>query len=104
VKVDYDKLSHTYDSHRGGGGPYLETLVHLATECRARRVLEIGSGTGNNSAALLNVFPCDLIGLELSRGMLARAVDKQIRARWIRGAGFGPAPASAGPVFLSSGR
>ncbi|MBN2312140.1 MAG: class I SAM-dependent methyltransferase [Candidatus Hydrogenedentes bacterium] len=84
MRFDYDKAAETYDKHRGGGGPYLDTLVGLAEGCGARRVLEFGAGTGNNTAAFLAAYPCDLVALELSRGMLSRGAVKGIPARWVR--------------------
>lgn len=85
MKVDYDKLAHQYDSHRWGGGPYMRRLLSLAQAASSRHVLEVGSGTGNNTEAFLAAHPCNLIGLELSRGMIHRARDKGIVAAWIQG-------------------
>ena len=85
MRVDYDKLAPSYDNHRGGGGPYLDLLVDLARTARARRVLELGAGTGNNTVAFHEAYPCDLIALELSQGMIAQAARKPLPARCIRG-------------------
>jgi len=82
---DYDRAAATYDNHRGGGGPYLPVLLRLAGASNARCVLEIGPGTGNNTAAFLEAHPCLLLGLERSRGMLEKAVAKRVPARWVRG-------------------
>lgn len=84
MKVDYDKLAGDYDKHRGGGGPYLASLVDLATQANAHNVLELGAGTGNNTAAFQDAYPCELTALELSSGMLSRALDKRLPARWVR--------------------
>lgn len=84
-KVDYDEIAPCYDAHRRGGGPYLETLVTLARSCHAQRVLEIGPGTGNNTAAFLDAYPCRLCGLDLSQGMLVQAKAKRLPVCWIRG-------------------
>ena len=83
-RVDYDLISSRYDRHRGGGGPYLDRLVALASETSAKHVLEIGTGTGNNTQAFLDVYPCRLTGLEPSSGMLCQAKAKGIPARWLR--------------------
>jgi len=61
-EIDYDKIAECYDRHRGVGGPYQARLVELALASDARRVLEIGPGTGNNTAALLAAYPCEVIG------------------------------------------
>ena len=84
-KVDYDKLAATYDQHRRGGGPYLRLLTELAARSGARRVIEVGAGTGNNTQAFAAAYPCRLVALELSSGMLARALAKGIDAVWVRG-------------------
>lgn len=83
MKVDYNKVAHNYDKHRRGGGPYLDRLVSLARDCSARRVLELGAGTGNNTQVFLEEYPCTLTGLDLSRAMLDRARAKAIRASWV---------------------
>ena len=87
-KVDYDKLADNYDKHRRGAGPYLERLVALAGACGAARVLEVGAGTGNNTLAFLDAYPCRLIALEPSRGMIDRGIAKRIRAHWLRASGL----------------
>lgn len=85
-KVDYDQLADNYDAHRRGGGPYMAALLSLARDAEATRVLELGAGTGNNTAAFLSAFPCDLIALEPSAGMTSKAVAKSLLSQWIRGA------------------
>lgn len=67
------------------GGPFVPVLVRLAESCGAKRVLELGPGTGNVSGAFQNAYPCNLIGGELSEGMLAKAVAKGIPgSAWMR--------------------
>jgi ubiquinone/menaquinone biosynthesis C-methylase UbiE len=80
MRFDYNRVAHTYDLHRTGGGPFLPGLVALAEDVEAVRVLEIGSGTGNNSRAFLEAWPCALTGVELSRGMIGRARGKRTGA------------------------
>ena len=86
MKVDYDSISARYDSFRRGGGPYLNKLVSLASECRARHVLEIGAGTGLNTQEFLAAYPCRLTAIEPSAGMAARGKGKALDANWVRGA------------------
>lgn len=87
MSVDYDKLAQRYDDHRRGGGPYLPDLVRLATDANARTVLEIGAGTGNNTAAFLSAYPTRVAGLDRSREMLRRGRAKVPDAWWVRGDG-----------------
>lgn len=83
--IDYDRIARGYDRHRGGGGPYFDTLVALLRRGTGNRALELGAGTGNNTRALLEAIPCRLTALEPSRGMLEQAAAKGIRAAWVRG-------------------
>lgn len=84
MSYNYDRVAEVYDLHRKGGGPYLPILVSLARSSSAKRVLEIGSGTGNNSQAFVEAYPCALIGLDRSRGMLSRAAAKGLRGSWVQ--------------------
>jgi len=86
MRIDYDTLANTYDTHRRGGGPYLDRLVTLARECDAQRVLELGAGTGNNTEALRNRHSCRTFSaLERSRGMLDKGRAKALPVHWIQG-------------------
>lgn len=73
---DYDAVAPAYDRHRRPGGPFVPVLVGLAQACGARRVLEIGAGTGNSAAAFHSAYPCALRALDRSRAMLAEARTK----------------------------
>lgn len=85
MDFDYDKVAPHYDAYRQGGGPYLGTLVDLARNCAAQRVLELGSGTGQNTAAFTAAHPAPIVGLERSSGMLTQAAAKGLPARFVRG-------------------
>jgi len=84
VRFDYDTIADSYDDYRTGAGPYLGTLVTLAESASARRVLEVGSGTGNSARAFLERYPCDFIGLDVSWRMLAKAKIKGVANRWVQ--------------------
>ncbi len=84
MRVDYDKLAEDYDKHRRGGGPYLDALVETARDAGAARVLEVGAGTGNNTVAFLDAYPCSLTALELSGNMLSQGRRKGLGARWLQ--------------------
>ncbi len=83
--VDYDELAGSYDEFRTGDGPYLPKIVEFAQDAHGGCVLEIGSGTGAASRAFLKRFPCRLIGLEPSVGMLEKAKQKGLPVIWLRG-------------------
>ena len=80
MKIDYDQIAAHYDAHRTGRGPYFDTLISLAHDSNATRVLELGAGTGNNTAPFLEDFPCTLIALDRSREMLGQHAAKKIPA------------------------
>jgi len=82
---DYDRVAAQYDRHRAGGGPYSARLATLARESRAVRVLEIGAGTGNETAAFLRAHPCALTAVEPSSNMLSYGRAKPLPVRWVRG-------------------
>lgn len=85
MEFDYDKAAERYDAYRKGGGPFLKTLHELACRSNAAHVLELGAGTGNNTQAFLDIYPCTLYGLELSRAMVKRAAGKIHAAHWVQG-------------------
>jgi len=70
MPVDYDVLAESYARFRHRGGPYIAPLVELAQLTCAERILELGAGTGNASAAFLEGHPCRLICVDRSLGML----------------------------------
>lgn len=82
---DYDQAAPIYDRHRRGAGPYFPRLVGLAREFKARRVLEIGAGTGNETFEFLAAHPSWLVALERSGNMLAHGRAKGLDAAWLRG-------------------
>lgn len=84
--MDYNAIAANYDAYRRGGGPYMQRLTDLARRYRAERVLELGAGTGNNTAAFRDAYPCRLTAVDLSARMLARAQEKSISAWWVQGA------------------
>ena len=80
---DYNAIAEVYDAHRRGRGPFMPALVRPAQESKAKRVLELGSGTGNSARAFLEAYPCKLTGIDRAPRMLARARVKDIPARWV---------------------
>ncbi|MCX5772863.1 MAG: methyltransferase domain-containing protein [Candidatus Hydrogenedentes bacterium] len=96
MKVDYDKIAPDYDKHRQANGPYMPQLVDLARKAGARDVLELGCGTGRGTQAFVEDYPCRMVALDLSRGMLEEAREKGLAGvHWVRG--------SATAIPLASG-
>lgn len=63
--------------------PAIELLARIRSENPAR-VIDLGCGPGNSTAALAQRWPdATLEGLDSSPDMLARARQSQIRAEWI---------------------
>jgi len=88
-RVDYDRISERYDSHRGWEEATPRRLLRLATGeetafARPRSataaprppILEIGCGTGNLTQWLFCFWPGPVAALDASRGMLAKARAK----------------------------
>ena len=82
-----DVIAGDYDRHRSGGGPHLRALAGLASKAKARRVLEVGCGTGNSAAAFLKAYPCDLVGVDRSAGMLTHTRGKGGAAHFVNADG-----------------
>lgn len=79
--VDYDRISQTYDEHRGWTGEVPGRLLDLATQAlsdtdRNAAVLELGCGTGNVTRWLAERWGGPVVGLDRSMGMLRRAQGK----------------------------
>ena len=85
LDFDFNPIATQYDQHRRPGGPFMPCLIRLAQETDARRVLEIGPGTGNVSQAFLAGHSCALTGLDRSTGMMGRAREKDVNAAWVCG-------------------
>lgn len=67
-QVDYDQIAATYDRRFDGQGPrgIGTTLLALAEEIGAQRILEVGCGTGYWLSVLRPATHC-LVGLDLWR-------------------------------------
>lgn len=79
--VDYDRISQTYDEHRGWTGEVPGRLLDLATQAlpetdKSAAVLELGCGTGNVTRWLAERWGGPVVALDRSMGMLRRAQGK----------------------------
>ncbi len=96
-QVDYDQLARTYDRRFAEGGvrATASALLTLAHDLKAKRILEVGCGTGRWLADLRPESD-HLYGLDLSSGMLSKAKERDAGLRPIRGrAGRLPFPTAA---------
>jgi len=82
---DFTQRAAIYDQHRKPGGPYADYLLHLAKISKAQTVLEIGPGTGNSTETFLGLVDANVIGVDLSFGMLSQASQKELNASWVQG-------------------
>jgi ubiquinone/menaquinone biosynthesis C-methylase UbiE len=85
-RVDYDKIAPTFNQRYADNQIWLsgEAISRLAEQLNTRRALEVGCGTGHWLAYLSEEVP-RLVGLDLSRGMLAQAQRRQTHASWVQG-------------------
>ena len=81
----YDAMAETYARRRYAHAAIVAELIACGGVNSASFVLELGAGTGNHIRALDEAAGCRTIGLELSRGMLARAQAEGGKTRYVNG-------------------
>jgi SAM-dependent methyltransferase len=77
----YDKIGVGYDTTRQADPYLLSRIIHHLTPKPNGRYLDVGSGTGNYTIAMRRAGH-SLYGIELSKTMLAGAVEKSREVRW----------------------
>lgn len=70
MTVDYEQLAATYSEFRSSDEAIVQSLLAQFPLSERSRVLELGAGTGNYSAALRKSRPCSLTLVDPSRAML----------------------------------
>jgi len=86
-RIDYDAVSERYDRSRNFDAEFTRRLLAiLPGDFRPARALDVGCGTGNATACLVEAFPGTAVfGLDLSAGMLSKARAKHARLPLVRG-------------------
>lgn len=95
--VQYDRIAPTYDQRFSGNrrAGTADALLSLAQVLNAERVLEVGCGTGRWLGDV-RAHAGQVIGLDLSAGMLSQAQERAASLLLIRGrAGSLPFPAAS---------
>ena len=84
----FDRVSKVYDTQ------LLQTLVYRPAQDLAldrlrahgaERILDVGCGTGIFTTRMHDVLGADVVGCDLSEGMLAQARDRSTSVEWLRG-------------------
>jgi ubiquinone/menaquinone biosynthesis C-methylase UbiE len=80
LRLSFDRIADRYDETRAYPAGVPERIVEGLSEYfpRGSRILDIGVGTGR-LAAPMQAFGFDVVGVDLSRGMLAKAKEKGVR-------------------------
>jgi ubiquinone/menaquinone biosynthesis C-methylase UbiE len=79
VKIDYNNISETYDNHRSWGHSEILQLIWFGKIEPGMKILDLGCGTGNLSAQLLEFIPVEMIGIDRSILMLDKASRKSLQ-------------------------
>jgi len=74
--IDYDKVSKVYDNVRVGDPEMVHQLLQGVTLNRESLVLDVGCGTGNNTLLFAGATQSQIIGSDISYGMLEKACEK----------------------------
>jgi ubiquinone/menaquinone biosynthesis C-methylase UbiE len=101
--IDYDSVSKVYDQVRIGDP---EMIFHLLEEFSPRSgslVLDVGCGTANNTLLFQKSTDAQMVGLDLSGGMLAEAKHKADVISFVQApAGLMPFPSNTfNMVFMT---
>jgi ubiquinone/menaquinone biosynthesis C-methylase UbiE len=76
MKLDYNSLAQEYARHRQILPEVLQNLAEAGRLGPESMVLDVGCGTGNYAAALIETIHCSCWGLDPSEQMLTRARER----------------------------
>ncbi len=76
MKVDYAEISKTYDNYRSFSYSEMQKMIGFGNLKNGMKILDLGCGTGNLSARLLECLEADIIGVDRSVQMLEKAKAK----------------------------
>ena len=79
MRIDYTDLSRTYDDYRSYPNELMRQTIEFGQIREGMRVLDLGCGTGNVSAGLLDMIQVDVTGLDVSVSMLEKARAKSLK-------------------------
>ncbi len=94
--IDYDKVSKVYDKVREGNPEMVHQILDGVSLSDSSLVLDVGCGTGNNTLLLASIVQANVIGLDVSQGMLQKAYEKQSQILFVQ------APADCIPFATES--
>ncbi|TFG15067.1 methyltransferase domain-containing protein [Candidatus Thorarchaeota archaeon] len=84
--IDYDSVSRIYDKVRPGDSEMVTNLLQSWNVSPGSLILDVGCGTANNTHLLSLATESDVIGLDLSSGMLVEAVAKFPEGNFVQSA------------------
>ena len=94
--IDYDQVSKVYDQVREGNPEMVTQILLEVSLTKSSLVLDVGCGTGNNTILFATVIPSQVVGLDISLGMLQKAYEKQSQIPFVQ------APADCIPFASNS--
>lgn len=78
MKINYSEISKTYDNHRSYSESHIGKLIEFADLKDRMKILDVGCGTGNLSAQIVESIEVKNIGIDRSFQMLQKAKNKAL--------------------------
>jgi len=74
--IDYINASKTYDNTRNSDNLIIEIMAKRKVFNKNDNILDFGCGTGNYLSKFSELYECNCFGIEPSRGMRQKAIEK----------------------------